>query len=303
MNNELQSFLKYLEIQKQYSSHTIESYQFDLEEFINFLKTEAIEQFQDVDYEVLRLYLSYLYDRQLEPTTISRKLSSLRSFYDYLLKEEKIDDNPLHLIHGPKKIKKTPDFLFVDEVATLIDGIDTSTPLGIRNRAIFELMYASGLRASELVSIRLEDLDMNTKILKVHGKGSKERYVPFHNLAKKWLLEYLKVSRQSLYKHRKKDHSYVFVNKNGDPLTTRGLRDLMAREGQQSSLAKAIHPHALRHSFATHMLDAGAKLRYVQEMLGHENLSTTEIYTHISKEKLKEVYHQSHPLEINEKND
>lgn len=297
MKSNIDDFMTYLSVQKMYSTHTLESYYFDVMEFYDYLCKEGIQSFDEVDYEVLKGYLGYLYERQLEATTMARKLSSLRSFYDFLVKENNVKQNPLYLVHAPKKIKKTPDFLFVDEMNTFIDGIDTSTPLGLRNRAMVELMYASGLRASEVVSLEIKDIDFDQQLLKILGKGQKERYVPFHELALEWLQRYVTMSRPLLCTHRKNDHFKVFVNKNGDPMTTRGLRDVMKRLGIQSDLAKPLHPHEIRHSFATHLLDAGADLRFVQALLGHENLSTTEVYTHISKEKIKHVYLESHPLE------
>lgn len=302
MEKEIEHFLDKLAIQKQYSAHTIEAYQRDLKEFTSYLMQEAIDGYQDVDYQVLRGYLGKLYDDQLEPSSIARKLSSLRSFFDYLLKENLIADNPMLLIHAPKQAKRNPDFLFYEEIETLLDKIDTSTTLGIRNRAILELMYASGLRASEVVQLQLGDIDVNRMLVKILGKGKKERYVPFHELALETLQRYLKEARPELMLKAKEKHQVVFVNKNGNPLTTRGLRDIIDRVALETGLGRHLHPHTIRHTFATHLLDQGAELRLVQEMLGHENLSTTQIYTHVSKEKLKKTYLSAHPL-ADEKHD
>lgn len=301
MKNEIEHFLNKLAVQKQYSANTIEAYQYDLNEFVSYLTKEAIDCFQEVDYQVLRGYLGQLYDEDLEPSSIARKLSSLRSFFDYLLKENLIADNPMLLIHAPKQAKRNPDFLFYEEIDALLDKIDTSTTLGIRNRAILEMMYASGLRVSEVVQLQLSDIDTSRMLIKVSGKGKKERYVPFHELALETLQRYLREARPELMLRAKVKHQTVFVNKNGNPLTTRGLRDIIDRVALETGLGRHLHPHTIRHTFATHLLDQGAELRLVQEMLGHENLSTTQIYTHVSKEKLKKAYLSAHPL-ADEKN-
>lgn len=301
MDKQIQYFLEMLRIQKQYSEHTIEAYGHDIQEFKDFMQSELIAGFNDVDYSFLRAYLGQLYDENLEASTISRKLSSLRSFYDYLFKEKMVQDNPFALIHAPKKAKKNPDFLFYEEIDELLDKIDTSTPLGLRNRAMLELMYASGLRASEVVELKLNQIDEYRMLLKVFGKGKKERYVPFHDLALEYLKRYILEARTDLMRNAKKKHDFVFVNKNGNPLTTRGLRDIVDRTALETGIGRHLHPHTIRHTFATHLLDQGAELRFVQEMLGHSNLATTQIYTHVSKEKLKKTYLEAHPLAEDEK--
>lgn len=302
MNDEIVSFLKLLKIQKQYSENTIEAYGRDIREFRDFLTSESFERFDEADYPLLRIYLGKLYDENLEASTIARKLSSLRSFYDYLLNENLVKDNPFYLIHAPRQPKKNPDFLFYEEIERLLDKIDTSTDLGLRNRAILELMYASGLRASEVVQLALEDIDRSRMLIKVLGKGKKERYVPFHDLALEYLDRYLGETRPNLMRNAKEKHQIVFVNKNGNPLTTRGLRDIIDRVALETGIGRHLHPHTIRHTFATHLLDQGAELRFVQEMLGHSNLATTQIYTHVSKEKLKKTYMDNHPMAIDQKN-
>lgn len=302
MKQQLTNFLDTLEVQKQYSNHTIEAYKKDIEVFIDFLNEESVNSFGEVDYIVIRNFLSKLYDESLESSTIARKLSSMRSFYDYLLKHKEVQDNPFVLIKAPKLDKKNPDFLFYEEIDALLDSIDESSDLGLRNRAIVELMYASGLRASEVVSMKLADIDRSRQVIHILGKGKKERYVPFHEVALECLEKYLDESRFSLMVNAKEKHQFVFVNKNGNPLTTRGLRDILDRLSLNSGMGRRLHPHTIRHTFATHLLDQGAELRFVQEMLGHSNLSTTQIYTHVSKEKLKKTYEVSHPLSNDEKN-
>ena len=302
MNELLGRFIDVLGLQKQYSQNTIEAYEHDISDFIAFMSEESYERFAEVDYSFLRSYMGKLYDQKLKPSSIARKLSSLRSFFDYLLKEGEVQDNPFALLHAPRQEKKNPDFLFYEEIEALLDEIDTSTDLGLRNRAMLELMYASGLRASEVVALKLGDIDRSRMLLKILGKGKKERYVPFHELALEYLDRYLKSSRPSLMIHAKAKHQVVFVNKNGNPMTTRGLRDILDRTALQTGLGRHLHPHTIRHTFATHLLDQGAELRFVQEMLGHSSLSTTQIYTHVSKEKLRNTYLAAHPLAESEEN-
>ena len=302
MINLLNNFLETLEVQKQYSLHTIEAYRKDILDFIHFLNQEAILELEDVDYIIIRNYLGKLYDDELKSSTIARKLSSLRSFYDYLLKHQEVKDNPFVLTKAPKLEKKNPDFLFYEEIDEILDKIDETTDLGLRNRAIIELMYASGLRASEVVEMKLSDIDRNRQVIHILGKGKKERYVPFHELALECLDKYLEEARFSLMVNAKEKHNFVFVNKNGNPLSTRGLRDILDRIALNAGIGRRLHPHTIRHTFATHLLGQGAELRFVQEMLGHSNLSTTQIYTHVTKEKLKKTYDVSHPLSNDEKN-
>ena len=301
MNEKIQAFLTVIAKQKRYSEHRVEAYRRDIEEFQAYLEKEAIGDFDEVDYTMLRGFLSELYDRALEPSTIARKLSSLRSFYDYLLEEKLINDNPFLLIHAPKQKRQNPDFLYEDEVELLLDHIDTHTDLGIRNKAMLELMYASGLRASEVVELRLANLDLNACLVHVLGKGKKERLVPFHPYCQQWLMSYVTEARENIMLANGENHDVVFVNQRGKPLTTRGLRDILDRTSLKAGLGRHIHPHALRHTFASTLLDHGADIRFVQEMLGHASLSTTQIYTHISMEKLKQTYLQTHPLAKTEK--
>lgn len=296
MDEWIKRFLDMLKIQKQYSENTLIAYGYDVQELTNLIKEEALGGYDAVDYRFLRVYLGKLYDMNLETATIARKLSSLRSFYDFLLKEHVVKDNPFVLLHAPKQSKKNPDFLFYDEITTLLDKIDTSNSLGLRNRAILEIMYASGLRASEVVTLKIEDIDQREMLLRIMGKGKKERLVPFNEIALEYLKRYLEQARPELMMRAKNKHHVVFVNRNGNPLTTRGLRDIIDRVSRETGVGRHLHPHTIRHTFATHLLDQGAELRFVQEMLGHSDLSTTQIYTHISKEKLKNVYLHTHPL-------
>lgn len=303
MNDQIQSFIALIEKQKRYSVHTVEAYRRDIEEFRDYLQKEAIDDFSEVDYGMLRGYLSGLYDKSLQPATIARKLSSLRSFYDFLLEKGVLKDNPFSLIHAPKQKRRNPDFLYEDEIELLLDRIDTHTDLGVRNKALLELMYASGLRASEVVELRLGQLDLNECLVHVVGKGQKERIVPFHSYCQKWLCHYVIDARENLLMANGEGHDIVFVNQRGKPLTTRGLRDILDRCCLKAGLGRHVHPHALRHTFATSLLNRGADIRFVQEMLGHASLSTTQIYTHISMEKLKRTYLETHPLAKTQNNE
>ncbi len=289
-----QDFLDYLNYQRRYSNKTLESYRREIDHFKNYLNQEMISSYQEVTYNLLRGYLTKLHDQNLAKSSINHKLSALRSFYNYLLKEELIDDNPFLLIESQKVAKRNPDFLFLEEMIEFLDSIDTSNDLGIRNKAMLELMYASGLRCYEVVNLQISNLDLNQMIVLVHGKGNKDRYVPFNQEACSWLVLYINEARVNLMT-KTEGHNFVFVNKFGKPLTNRGVENIVDRLMKNYDPTKKIHPHTIRHSFATHLLDAGADIRTVQELLGHENLSTTQIYTHISKEHLKEVYQKAHP--------
>lgn len=297
INSDKKEFIDYLKYQKHYSPLTIDVYNRNINEFIDYLKKEGIASFQDVKYPLMRGYLTSLYQKNLSKNTINNKISSLRSLYRFLIKQGLADDNPMLLVENIKVPQRNPDFLFPEEMVELLDSIDVQTTLGIRNKAMLELMYASGLRCSEVVGLTLDCMDFSNNILLIHGKGNKDRYVPFHNYAAKWLKKYIFESRQELIA-KTEGTSFVFVNKNGKMMTNRGVEDVVSRVTKNYDPTKKIHPHTFRHSFATHLLNAGADLRTVQELLGHENLSTTQIYTHITKEHLRDVYLKAHPRNL-----
>lgn len=294
MDSDKKEFFDYLMYQKHYSSLTIEAYKRNINEFINYLKQENIESFQDVQYPLIRGYLSFLHNKNLSKNSINHRISSLRTLYHFLLKQELITDNPIVLVDNMKTPKRNPDFLFPEEMMELLDSINTQSDLGIRNKAMLELMYASGLRCSEVVGLTIDCIDFSRNLLLIHGKGNKDRYVPFHDYARKWLFKYLQEIRPNLVA-KTTGNRYVFVNNRGNMMTNRGVEDIVNRITKEYDATKKIHPHTFRHSFATHLLNAGADLRTVQELLGHENLSTTQIYTHITKEHLRDVYLKAHP--------
>lgn len=291
----LQLFRSYLQIEKNASMYTIHSYTKDIEDFYVFLQTEGITQLNKVDYTVVRLYLTLLYQKTFARRTVSRKISSLRSFYLFLEREQEVEDNPFMYVSFPKGEYRIPDFLYEEELAKLFSISDLNTPLGQRNQAILELMYATGIRVSECTSLTLQAIDFELQTILVLGKGRKERYIPFGSFAVKALTDYIQNGRKKLLEKSKSSTDAVFLNANGQQISARGIRLILNKLVQSAALTANLHPHALRHSFATHMLNAGADLRSVQELLGHEHLSSTQIYTHVTKDRLRHIYMDSHP--------
>ncbi|WP_050635379.1 tyrosine recombinase XerC [Candidatus Stoquefichus sp. SB1] len=292
---DIHDYLDYLKYQKNYSPLTIDGYQRDIEQFTVYLIEQNINSFGDVEYAFLRGYLTKLHQENLSAKTINHKMSSLRGFYRYLLNQELIVDNPFLLVDSLKEPQRNPDFLYIDEMIALLDSIEINTSLGRRNKAMLELMYASGLRCSEVVELTIPQIDFSRQLLLIHGKGNKDRYVPFHDYAAQWLKDYMSEDRKELMAKKHQEHSYVFVNKLGGKMTNRGVEDIVNRVMQHFDATKKIHPHTFRHSFATHLLQQGIDIRVVQELLGHTNLSTTQVYTHITNQHLKEVYDHAHP--------
>lgn len=297
MNNQTSFalFVEYLQIEKNASPYTVEFYMDDLEEFSRFMTREGIEQLPEVDYRVIRMFLTELFDRKLSRTTILRKMSSLRSLYRFLEREDLVQDNPFIQIILPKAPKSIPTFLYEEELEKLFTASDQSTMLGQRNQALIETLYATGIRVSECQSLQLTDIDFNVGTMFVKGKGKKERYVLFGEHAQKALQTYIYDGRRKLLAKTDNAPTSVFLNARGNPLTTRGIRSIIQTIVDQASLTVHVHPHKLRHTFATHLLNEGADLRTVQELLGHENLSSTQIYTHVTKDHLRSVYMDSHP--------
>ena len=284
-------FLKYLSNEKRYSSHTIINYENDLNTFFSYVESEALS-FKDIDYKVIRNYLVYLYDKNYSKSSVSRHISSLRSFYKYLLKEVYVLDNPMIFITNPKQDKKLPKFLYEEEIEKIFSYPDLTNPKGIREATILEFLYSTGVRVSELCNTKIKDISFNERKIKILGKGSKERYVLYGKRLDEMLNLYLKESRPFFDKN---NSPYLFLNDSGNQLHDRRVRTIIDSLLKKHASKIHISPHMLRHSFATHMLNNGADLRSVQELLGHEDLSTTQIYTHISNERLRSVYLNAHP--------
>lgn len=290
-------FDDYLKIEKGYSEYTARSYIDDIYDFKDYLKTTGFSSFNSLKPNVTRYYLMYMNEKGYKETTISRKLSSLRSFYKFMVIEGYAKVNIFNEVSAPKKPKKLPEQLYPEEIESMFNSINTDTVLGIRNYAILEVLYGTGIRVSELCGIKLSDIDFYNKYITVYGKGAKERNVPIHDRLIESLKEYINYSRSDLLaKTKDKKSDKLFLNYKGGDLTSRGVRVVLDEITDQAAEKISIHPHMLRHSFATHLLNNGADLRSVQELLGHVNLSTTQIYTHISKEQLINEYEKYHPL-------
>lgn len=287
-------YIDYLEFQRQYSKNTIVSYKNDINKLISFLDQEDLGELLTVSNRVAKFYVTHLYN-QYTPKSILRKISAVRSLYDFLMEEEIISQNPFEFVILPKVSKKLPKFIYPKEMSDFLDHIDMSTSLGKRNRAIFEVFYACGLRAQELVDLKLNDIDFLNKTLLIHGKGNKERIVPIHEIAIDTIKNYLLKARSELAVNSEAESEYMFLNFRGVGLTTRGVNLILENELERQSSTLKISPHSFRHSFATHLINNGVDLRVVQELLGHESLSTTQIYTKVSKEKLKSEYLNTHP--------
>lgn len=285
-------YLQYLKVQRNFAENTIQSYAADLDMFSKFVKEFWDSTILDVEQHAIRGYLSSLHRKGYERTTISRHLSAIRGLYKYLLRFELIKRDPSVLIKLPKKGTYLPETLTIDEMELFLSGFDLNDPLELRNKAIFELLYSTGVRVTELVNLDLNDVEGSFDFIRVFGKGRKERIVPVGEHALAAIADYLERSRMQL---AKPDEVALFVNNRGTRLTQRGVQYLVRRHLDKLSFKKEISPHTLRHSFATHLLDAGADLRAVQELLGHASLSSTQIYTRISQSRLKSVYNRAHP--------
>jgi len=294
-SDSVERFITYLYVEKNASDYTMTFYKKDIDTFTEFLQSIDVDHFRDVNYYHVRLFLTTLYNRKLSRKTVSRTLSGLRTFYKFLERETLVETNPFVRIPLPKQDKLIPDFFYEEELSELFQVNDLTTPLGQRNQALLELLYATGIRVSECQSLTLDQIDFNFNMLKVIGKGNKERYVPFGQFAEEALSTYINEGRTELLPNHHESLQAVFLNARGTPLTSRGIRYVLEQMIKQTSLTVNIHPHKFRHTFATHMLNEGADLRSVQELLGHENLSTTQIYTHVTKDRLRRVYMNSHP--------
>lgn len=298
MTNEIGDFLDYLTFERNVSPHTVSAYRDDLESFVAFLCNDYLTlgrdqlDFRRVDHLAVRSYLAHLSRRKLSRASVARHLSAMRTFFKYLVREGAVDANPARAVATPKREKHLPAVLQTSDVALLLEQPDTSTTLGTRDAAWLELLYASGLRIAELVGIDIDDLELRARLVKVRGKGSKERIVPFGTKAEAALRAYLAVRGEIV---RDVEEQAVFLNYRGERITTRSIRRLFEDYVHDAALRAGVSPHTLRHSFATHLLNAGADLRGIQELLGHASLSTTQKYTHLNDWQLMAVYKKAHP--------
>jgi integrase/recombinase XerC len=287
-------YINHLEAERRVSPYTVRNYKTDLLDFFDFLKKKGVGSLQEVDRHVVRDYMGQLVKQGIVKASIARKLSAIRSFYRYLLREKIISTNPVEEASSPKLDKRLPSFLTLDEVERLLKAPDLSTPQGQRDRALLELLYASGLRVSELASLTPEQVSLDTNEIRVLGKGSKERLVLMGEPAAEALRNYLELGRPKLVGEKRNDA--LFLNRYGQRLTERQVQRMLQQYAKKGGISKRVHPHLLRHTFATHLLDGGADLRVVQELLGHARLSSTQIYTHVTKSQAKKIYLSAHPM-------
>jgi integrase/recombinase XerC len=300
MNNLLRDFQTYLKIERNVSEHTLRAYTDDIEEFAGFLlkndfiKTE--DELPGVDAETIRAYLGHLFRKKIKKVTVNRKISSLRAFYKYLIRTGKVKKNPATMVRTTKTEKYMPNFLSVDEMFQLLNVRGDNSLSSMRNSAILELFYSSGLRLSEMAGLNVTDLDLNQALVKVRGKGRKERIVPVGRSALTAIQEYLAKTGE-LRKKAAEDvfKNPLFLNVRGKRITVRSIARIVDEVTKKSEIGRKISPHALRHTFATHLLNAGADLRSIQEMLGHESLSTTQKYTAVNIKRMMEIYDKAHP--------
>lgn len=292
MIKELKHFLDYLKYEKNASFHTISGYRRDIEQYLSFIQTKKIKYHQ-ANHIIIRSFLAHLYNNNIKKSTAARKLAAIRSFYQYCIQKGWIDENPAKMVNTPKQEKSVPSFLSEEEMTAFLDLPISDKPLELRDRAILELLYATGLRVSELVGIDLSDINFEERLLRVLGKGKKERIVPFGTQAEKNLKRYVK--KRYLIHEGKIDKKAVFLNYRGERLSTRSVQRIVDGYFKKSAIKRKISPHSLRHSFASHLLGRGADLRVIQELLGHESLATTQKYTHLNLKRLLEVYKKSHP--------
>lgn len=294
MKKDVFAFLEYIEKQKMYSLNTKKNYEIDINEFMNYLKDKEIN-YVDVNYEFIKEYLVFMYNKKYKRNTIARKLSSLRSFYKYLFNNNVIKTNPFKYVKTPKKEKMLPKYLSVVDLETIFNVPNLNFNLGQRDRLVLEILYATGIRVGELVEIKVSDIDFFNKEIKVNGKGSKQRIVEFGDYCFEYINLFLNDGREKILKKHNKTSSYLIINDHGDKITTRGVELLIDKIIKKAALKRKVTPHMLRHTFATHLLNEGCDILTVKELLGHESLESTQIYTHVSNEHLRKVYLNCHP--------
>jgi len=283
----IDKFLNYLAIEKNYSGHTVTNYKIDLKEFEAFLTTNTPKDIKEIDYFILRKFLSLLSEKNLNKRTVSRKISTLKSFFKFMVREEAIKNNPADSLIYPRLDKNLPVFLTEEQVVKILNLPKNDTLLDLRDKSILEILYSTGARVSELANLKIDEVDLISAIIKVMGKGRKERLLPLGEPAVLSLKKYLD-------KRIDKNPS-LFINQHNGSLTDRGIRLIVDKYMRQAAMNLKVSPHTFRHSFATHLLNRGADLRSVQELLGHSSISTTQVYTHLTIDTLKKVYDKAHP--------
>lgn len=293
MEGYVNEFINYLSVERGLAQNTLESYGRDLRQFQSYLSNSHKDLVKDSNRSTILEYLNNLQTRGRAVSTISRNLAAIKSFYQYLVRERYLEKDPAANVESPKLEKKLPKILSISEVEELLKQPNTSMPAGVRDKAMLELLYATGIRVSELISLNISDVNLDMGYIKCFGKGAKERIVPLGSIAAKCVQDYLAKGRLKLV--RTYEESALFVNHHGNRLTRQGFWKIIKKYAQEANINKDITPHTLRHSFATHLLENGADLRSVQEMLGHADISTTQIYTHVTRNHLKEVYDKTHP--------
>jgi integrase/recombinase XerD len=286
-------FLYYLVVERGLAENTLASYNSDLQQFLQYLENSKVKSLREVNHGLLVAYLVKLQQEGRSPATISQHLAALKSFYHFLLRERLVDSDPTANLESPRQIKKLPQVLTVDEVERLLSQPRPDTPAGLRDKAMLELLYATGLRVSELVALNVDQVNLEGEFIRCLGKGSRERVVPMGQVACFHVRTYLENGRGKLIK--KKMEPALFVNQHGRRLSRQGCWKILKGYARAANLKKEITPHTLRHSFATHLLENGADLRSVQELLGHADIGTTQIYTHLTRKKIREVYDRTHP--------
>jgi integrase/recombinase XerC len=292
MRKKIEAFLSHLQLERNASPHTVSGYGRDLGQLADFLEERGVG-WTSLDNIILRGFLALLHEKRQKKTTIGRKLASMRSFFEFCVKKKWIGENPSRVLATPRPERKMPSFLSEDEITDLLDIEESGKPLDLRDRAALELLYATGIRVSEMVGIRLEDISLEERLVRIRGKGKKERLVPFGRKAGKSLEEYIGV-RPLLLGGNIQENS-LFLNYRGERLTPRSVERIVQKYIKRTAVNRRISPHSLRHSFASHLLGRGADLRVIQELLGHESLATTQKYTHLDLRQLLEVYKKSHP--------
>ena len=293
MHQSLDRFLNYLIVEKGLSKNTIEAYSHGLNRFLNYLRRKGMEEVREISKLDIREFLLFLKRKGLSSKTLARNLVSIRVFLRFLTEESILSANPAEEIESPKTAKTLPEILSLEEVETLLEQPDTQIPQGMRDRAMLEMLYATGMRVSELTQLQVNHVHLEAGYVLIYGKGSKERIVPIGNEAMKWARRYMGETRERLLK--KRESPFLFVNRSGKPMSRQNFWKSIKAYGRRAGIRKRIAPHLIRHSFASHLLERGADLRSVQLMLGHVDISTTQIYTHVTGERLKKIHQRYHP--------